>query len=164
MLYPLLGIAFNAKSKPSNTYIDQGKDGNSCFLLCVYETDYLDNEFYIFRNDVLMKHPLFSNLKVTIGKNILIFDLKSDFEQDFKFFLQGKYSKFSIRAKELIKDYYSNSDVATVMIDSHINPKPYHKAYADFLECSEELIENNFETLNPPDLLKEKLVYVSPMA
>jgi hypothetical protein len=90
--------------------------------------------------------------------------LKKEFEQDFKFFLQGKYSKFSKRSKSIIKDYYSSSDVAVVMIESHINPKPYHKAFAEFLECSLELIENNFETLNPPDLSKEKLIFTSPMA
>ena len=81
----------------------------------------------------------------------------SKFEEDFNLFLKGKYSKFSESSKKLIKQFYAHNINAAIAIDSHIYPEEFHELYANLYEVSEEVIRNNFETLTPPDMLKEKL-------
>jgi len=158
LLYPLLGMAMNTKFKPTNTYLEYGGEDNSCKLICLYEPGLLDPGYYSFRNEVLLNNQYFSELKILIGRNIIKFDLKPDFEKDYHHFLNGKYSKFSEKTKQIIAEYYSGNEISKVMIDSHLNPEEYHEAYADFLATSVELIKHNFETLTPPDLEKEALV------
>jgi hypothetical protein len=158
LLYPLLGMPINTKFKPTNTYLEYGGEDNSCKLICLYEPEKLDKDYYLFRNEVLLHNPYFSEMSILIGRNIFKFDLKPDFEKDYKHFLNGKYSKFSESTKQIIAKYYSDNEISKIVIDSHLNPEEYHEAYAEFLEASVELIQNNFETLTPPDLIKETLV------
>ena len=158
LLYPLLGIAIDTQFKPTNTYLEYGGEDDSCKLICVYNPDSLDKNYYVFRNEILLHNSYFSEMSILIGRNIVKFDLKSDFEKDYKHFLKGKYSKFSESTKQIISEYYSGNEISKIMIDSHLNPKEYHEAYADFLAVSIELIKHNFETLTPPDLEKETLV------
>ena len=159
LLYPLLGMAMrDTKFKPTNTNLEYGGEDNSCKLICLYEPELLDEDYYTFRNKVLLNNPYFCELKILIGRNIVKFDLKKDFEKDYNHFINGKYSKFSETTKQIIGNYYSGNEISKVMIDSHLNPEEYHQAYADFLATSVELIKHNFETLTPPDLEKEVLV------
>ena len=157
MLYPLLGLAFNTEFKPICTYTSyKGINHSDCKLICVYKTEH-DEAFYKFRNEVLKKNPYYESLILTLNTNIVIFNL-SEFRNDWNNFLLGKYSKFSVEAKLLIKQFYSHSDLASTVIESHIEPEEFHEIYAELYEVSKEVIVDNFETLTPPDLKKEELV------
>jgi hypothetical protein len=157
ILYPLLELTHTAEFKPVETYVSSPiNDTSDCVLVCIYKTENTQS-FYDFRNNVLNQHPLFISGVVTLDKNIIRFNLKDQFKEDFLVFLQGKYSKLSEKAKGLIKKHYQETEMGKLVIDTHLDPEAYHKHYADYFNVPIELIQNNFETLTPPDLELEQL-------
>jgi len=157
ILYPLLQIPITARYKPEVTYISSKKySTDDCVLICIYKSE-ATPEFYDFRNKELCAHPLYLEHQVKIGENIIVFNLKNDYQKDFALFLDGKYSKISSKTKKEITKYYSSNELGSVLLDTHLHPEAYHEYYANCFNVSVELIKNNFETLSPPDLEKEKL-------
>jgi ubiquinone/menaquinone biosynthesis C-methylase UbiE len=155
-LYPLLGLSFREPFKPENTFIEfrdevKKEDGK---LVCIYQPQYSE-EYYNYRNNVLLQHPLYEKMITTRDKNIIIFNLSTDFKDTYERFLEGQYSKFSPLAKELISDYYKESEIAAISIQSHLEPEEFHQMYADFLNVSVDLIAKRYETLSPPCMERE---------
>jgi hypothetical protein len=155
MLLPLLGL--DPKDlKPATTYIAYKNiiSLQDYKLICGYKRD--DDQYYDYRNNVLFKHPNYETLYRGLYTDYLVFDL-SEYKKDFDVFLTGKYSKLSKRAKTAIKEYYNKTRVAPILLDTHLNPEEYHEVYANEFKVDVETVKEAYETLSPPDLIKEHL-------
>lgn len=155
LLYPLLGIAFD-QIKPENTFVitDAAPEVKRP-LICAYKR-VPDENYYSFRNSVLYKHRLFKQMFRDLEYDYLIFDM-DEFATEYESFMKGKYSHFRGDRKETILQYYSNTRLGPVLIDTHLNPEHYHEFYADAFSTTLESIVDVHETLSPPDIKKETL-------
>jgi hypothetical protein len=153
MLYPLL--QFDKKSiRPKQTYLVYKNDVtlDNPAIVCKYER--VDKGYYEFRNkEVFLNKNFLLHLK-GIDYDYVVFTLK-DYAKDYQHFLDGEYSKFSPKTKEIILEGYNNTTIGPILIDTHLNPEKYHEIFADDLMSDVETIAEVYETLSPPDFEKE---------
>lgn len=157
MLFPILQLEHNL-IKPDNTYLaykDKVKIEDSC-LVCVYKRNYHDDAYFEYRENVLLKHDLFKELITTIDYDVIIFNL-IEYKKDIEKFVNGKYSTLSPKVKHLIKECYKETILGSLMMETHLNPEDYHEYYAKEYGVNLEFVKETYETLSPPDLIKEKL-------
>lgn len=88
-----------------------------CFLKIESEKDYEENCIFIlfnpknkesfktFLNELKTKNENFVEEIVIEDYNVLVFKIPKEFEEDYKKFLEGKYSKFSENAKSLFPKF-----------------------------------------------------------
>ena len=153
ILLPILGIKLS-EINPLKTYIAY-KDviSNKDYkLICEYKRD--NKDYYQYRNENLFKHPKFEKLYRGLFSDFLVFNLE-DYKKDYDYFISGKYSKLSKELKKKIKEFYSNSKIGPLLLDTHLNPEDYHEIYAKEFKVDVKYIKNTHETLTPPDLKKE---------
>jgi hypothetical protein len=159
-LYPLLRFKSGLLFVPTQTYVCWEhlitKDENK--FLCEYNVG-INEKFELFCNSYLKKHPLFYEyVQLDENKHLFIFDF-NQYKSDFKRFLDGKYSKFSLDTKITILDFFGNKGNISEYISLFLSPDSAHELYAKALNVSLEQIEDVFEVCSIPDLKKETLYF-----
>ena len=81
----------------------------------------------------------------------------SKFKHDLDMFKIGKYSKFTLKTKQKISDFFGDVGAIADYIQSYINPESYHETYAEHLGVALDTIEKVYELCSKPDLEKEDL-------
>lgn len=159
-LYPLLRFRAGLSFVPVQTYvcwehlitIDESK------FLCEYNVG-TSEKFELFSNSYLKKHPLFYEyVQLDEDRHLFIFDF-TRYKLDFKRFVDGKYSKFSLDAKITILDFFGNKGNISEYVSLFLSPNSAHKLYAEALDVSIKQIEEVFEVCSIPDLEKETLYF-----
>lgn len=160
-LYPILGSK-HSDIKPINTYITSNKE-HKYKLLCLFKLE--DNiEFIEFEKKYLLNNKLFEDyIQITETEGLYIFDL-SNYQEDFDSFLEGKYSRFSDKLKNRIKQYYGINSANYAFIETYLFPENFFALYARFLTVNQEdkpemfrLLTEVGELCSKPDLIKEHI-------
>ena len=159
MLYPLLKFKHDHLIRPKQTYLVSEIFKNEYLLkepniICAYERG--DENYYEYRNKIIFNNEYFVKHIPDLKFDYIVFDL-SEYSKDYTNFIKGKYSKFSIKAKEIILNSYGKTKIGAVLVDTHINPEKYHQLYADELKVDVGYLTKTHETLSPPDFEKETL-------
>jgi hypothetical protein len=159
-LYPLLRFRSGLSFVPVQTYIcwehvitaDENK------FMCEYNVGTTE-KFELFCNSYLKKHPLFHEyIQLDENRHLFIFDF-TKYKSDFKRFLDGQYSKFTLDSKIIILDFFGNKGNISEYISLFLSPDSAHKLYAEALDVSLKQIEEVFEVCSIPDLEKETLCF-----
>lgn len=159
-LYPLLRFRSGLSFVPVQTYVCWehliGVDENK--FLCEYNVG-ITEKFESFSNSYLKKHPLFYEyVQLDEDRHLFIFDF-TKYKSDFKKFIDGKYSKFSLDTKLIILDFFGNKGNISEYVNLFLSPNSAHKLYAEALDVSIKQIEEVFEVCSIPDLEKETLYF-----
>ena len=108
-LYPLLKLKRGISHVPIETYVswDGVYSTNDFKFLCVYHCE-RDDKFKKFESIYLRDHKMLENIiYLSEDRQLYIFDY-SKYKYDFRRFIEGKYSKFSIGTKNLILNFFGN--------------------------------------------------------
>ena len=157
-LYPLLKLKRGISHVPIETYIcwDGVYTIDDFKFLCVYHCE-RDDKFQKFESNHLINHKMLENvIELSDDKRIYIFNLY-DYKYDYRRFIEGKYSKFSLGTKNLILNFFGSIGNISEYINSFLDPAPYHEDYAEALQVSVESIQDVYEVCSIPDLKKETL-------
>ncbi len=100
----------------------------------------------------VQKHPDFLEYRTVDNREFLVYDIPEMWDRDFKYFLSGKYSRFSENAKTLIRDL---STLAYDVVDEYGNRKT--DAILMALDKNDVLREKWYEILGPVELPEELL-------
>jgi hypothetical protein len=134
-LYPLLEFKKKVKYRPEQTYIvwDGVYNKDARKLICVYKRED-SNEWRTFEREELVTHRMLDYcLPVDNDCIIYVFDFNI-YKDDFDNFLNGKYSKMSKHAKQILTSYYGIHTPEWVFIESYLFPESYFDKYAEILE------------------------------
>jgi len=159
LLYPLLGIKRGAVAVPEQTYLSWNTHLNpeDMKLITIYPLR-KDSEFLNFEKNVLLKHPRITDYVVLDNERLLItFDF-SDIKYDWKYFINGKYSKMNVKLKRQIRDHFDKNSGTYTYIESFLFPEKYFSLYAELLLVEESLLRDVGELCSPPNLEKENLI------
>ena len=164
-LYPLLSLRKGITHVPSETFIAWNNvyDALENKFLCLYSVDPEEIEkFKNFEFKFLKSHKLFeAYYQLDEETHLYVFDF-SPFKRDLEVFRKGKYSKFSVKTKDIISNFFGEVGTVSNYIQSYINPEEYHGTYADYLGVKIEAIQDVYELCSKPDLDKETLVDPEP--
>jgi hypothetical protein len=106
---------------------------------------------------VLLKHTRLSDyVKVDAEHAIFTFDF-SDYENEWRHFIAGKYSKIDDSVKRKILNYFEKHSGNHVYVESYLYPEKYVAKYAELLNVPVELLISVGELCDKPNLEKEKL-------
>jgi len=159
-LYPLLRFRSGLSFVPVQTYVcwEHVIAVNENKFLCEYNVGTTE-QFELFSNSYLKKHPLFHEyVQLDENRHLFIFDF-TNYKLDFKRFIDGKYSKFSLDTKIIILDFFGNKGNISEYVSLFLSPNSAHKLYAEALDVSLKQIEEVFEVCSIPDLEKETLYF-----
>jgi hypothetical protein len=163
-LYPLLKLKKGIDFVPEQTYIawDNIYDQSDFKFLCLYSAGEKDLKFNVFHEKHLKNHHLLeSYIYLGDDTHIYVFDY-SCFKHDFLSFIDGKYSKFSIKTKSTILNFFGNIGNISEYVKSFLNPELYHETYAEALEVDVKLIKEVWELCSLPDKEKETILLKIP--
>jgi hypothetical protein len=157
-LFPILGISKGTSVTPVGIYTSL--EGHYTFndhkLITTY---YLrdDSQFKTFEKTRLLGNKYYYDyLETSNNVGVYVFDL-SEYEKDWNYFLEGKYSSLSKDLKLIILSHYAKSKKNYVYVDSYLNPELYFDIYSKLLECTPDLLEKVGQLCDKPDLQKETL-------
>ena len=156
-LYPLLGFKKNIEFVPADTFIcwDEFINVLDYKFICVYKCE-MTLDFKNFETKYLKSHRLLKSYYNLADKQIYVFNFKS-YKYDFDQFINGHYSKFSLKSKDLILTYFSEYGKISEYIKSFLDPGNYHEIYAENLGVNINLIREVHEICSKPDFEKECL-------
>ena len=160
-LYPLLNIKKGIRHVPAETFVAWNNvyDLNDCKFLCLYAVKETE-QYRKFERSYLLNHKLFEEYhKLDDDLHLYVFDY-SEFKHDLEMFKLGRYSKFSIKTKEKISNFFGDVGTISEYIQSYIHPEGYHDFYAETLGVSLNTIGEVYELCSKPDLSKESLDFV----
>jgi hypothetical protein len=158
-LYPLLQIKKGIAHVPIQTYVawDNVYSPNDLKFFCEYKTK-KTRLFEKFAKDYLLGHPLFEEaIELNEDTQLFIYDF-SEYKTDFKKFLEGKYSQFTLDSKVNILDFFGNKELISGYVEGFLQPEGVHDEYAKTLAVNVENIQDIYEVCTPPDINKETLV------
>jgi hypothetical protein len=158
-IYPLLDIKRGSPSVPTETYISWKENYNSedIKLICLYKTTN-DPEYVKFENEVLLKHNrLHDYIVIDDTTSLFIFDF-SDMQNDWLYFIEGKYSKINDSIKKRILNYFNNNSANFIYVESYLFPNKFYEEYASILNVDIDLLISVGELCTKPDLEKETLL------
>ena len=81
----------------------------------------------------------------------------SRFKNDWKRFIDGKSSQFSLSTKVTILDYFDDKKTVNY-IQGFLSPEDVHEEYANKLNVKLDILQKVHEVCTAPDLEKEILV------
>jgi len=150
-LYPLLRFKKGIQYVPEETFISWKNkfDFDKCNFFCLYKIK-KRTSFRLFEIKHLTKHKFFSEVIYFEGYALYIFNLL-DYENDFFNFIDGRYSKFSLAAKQIISNFFSKKDTPD-RIKSYLYPDLFHELYATQLKVDIKIIEKTYELCDKPNL------------
>lgn len=157
-LYPLLKLKKGIDYVPSQTYVlwDKLYLPEDMKFMCLYNAE-ASTKYLRFEERYLKSHPLLeAHFILDDNRHVYIFDF-SQYKYDHKAFLEGKYSKFSLKSKEIIKEFFGTVGNISDYVLSFLYPDDYHEIYAESLGVDIKLIEDVYELCSPPDLKKETI-------
>jgi hypothetical protein len=157
-LYPLLEIK-RGSIVPTETYLSWGDSygPEDMKLVCIYKPEDTD-KYNNFEKNVLLKHTrLLDYVKVDSEHTIFTFDF-SDYENEWKHFIAGKYSMMDDSVKRKILNYFEKHSGNHVYVESYLYPEKYASKYAELLNVPVELLISVGELCDKPNLEKEKLL------
>jgi len=157
-LYPLLQIRKGVQYVPIETYLswDDKYHIKDCKFICLYSAKD-DEKFKRFEQVYLTKNKLFEEYyKPEEDLHLYVYDY-SKFKHDLDMFILGKYSKFTLKTKEKISNFFGDVGTIADYIQSYINPEGFHELYAEHLGVPLNTIEQVYELCSKPDLDKENL-------
>ncbi len=158
-LYPLLGIKRGSKIIPSETYIawnDKIKT-EDMKLVCLYHPN-KSNEYEKYEKEVLLKNTRLYDIKEIDEHNkVFIFDF-ADIKNDWKNFVNGKYSKISEDLQNIILEFFEKHSANYIYMKSYLKPHEYFEDYSKCLGVEPEMLALVGELCGKPDLEKETLI------
>tara|TARA_R100001440_G_scaffold73545_1_gene98189 strand:- start:951 stop:1532 length:582 start_codon:yes stop_codon:yes gene_type:complete len=158
-LYPLLKLKKGLPFVPRQTYIcwDNVYTPEDCRFFCEYKVKYTD-KFSKFIAEYLSRNIYFEDyIKLDDRQHLFIYDL-TKLKADYKRFIEGKYSQFSLDSKITILDFFSDDTKVADYVQGFLTPEDVHVDYAEFLDVSVETLERVHEICTPPNLEKETLI------
>ena len=158
-LYPLLGFKRGIKVVPSETYLawDPYYIPEDMKLVCLYHPN-KSNEYENYEKKHLLKHTRLCDVKEIDNHNkLFIFDF-ADLKDNWKYFLDGKYSKLDVELKGKIKVFFNVNSANYVYMSSYLYPESFFSNYADILDVDIEVLKSVGELCSKPDLEKETLI------
>lgn len=157
-LYPLLKLKKGIDFVPEQTYIawDGLYSPSDMKFMCLYNAK-MDVKYMAFEAKYLKKHPLLeAYFPLENDQHLYVFDY-SCYKYDYQTFINGKYSKFSIKVKQIIKEFFGTVGNISEYVLSFLDPEEYHEIYADALGVELELINKVYELCSTPNLEKETI-------
>ncbi len=158
-LYPLLKLGRGLTFVPKQTYIawENVYSSEDRMFMCEYHTTN-NKQFGDFVVEKFLSHPMFQDvLELEEKKQLVIFNLNK-LKFDYDYFIQGRYSRFSIDGKIKIQDFFGEDSKTGSYTRAFLSPAESHEEYADYFGVDEELIKEVYEICTPPDMKKETLV------
>ena len=159
-LYPLLDLGRGIKYVPKETYCawEDVYSTDDMMFLCVYKCK-LTLDFKKFANRHLIAHPLFrDHISLATNRQLFVFNFDK-YSHDYKNFLKGKYSQYSINGKISILEFFETAEEEQVQyIQGFLQPDEVHEAYAIDLNVDIELLEDVYEVCSAPNMEKEILI------
>lgn len=163
LLLPFTGIPREGTFKPSNTYLysvdEQLDDISNCYLIVTYDKN--NNPLYKeYEKQVLLKCENLVSCYITDNHYVYIFNV-IEWANEVYNFLEGKYSKFSDKAKLHILKWAGGSQLSRRKIEGftvHVAlcPEYYHEDIAKELGYSDtRYIKECWEMWSKPDIHKE---------
>ena len=156
-LYPLLGIKRGVSVVPVETYVSwKGYyTSEDMKLICVYDIR-KDDEYKFFEKNTLLLHNRLSDFVKIGSQAVLTFDF-SDLGDDWSHFIDGKYSKLSIKLKQKILDFFDKYSGNYAYMHSYLIPEKYFSNYSELLGVEPEMLIQVGELCTKPDMEKETL-------
>jgi hypothetical protein len=155
-LYPLLEFKKKTKHRPFQTYVtwEGVHDESARKLICVYKRENTDS-WRTFEKEELINHRMLDYCLPIDAENIIyVFDFNI-FKNDYDNFINGKYSKMSTRAKQLLTNYYGIHTPEWVFVESYVFPEAYFDKYAEILEIDVRELKKVGELCDKLDPEKE---------
>lgn len=155
-LYPLLKLKKGIDFVPEQTYVawDKLYSTEDIKFMCLYNAKRTD-KYQKFEQLYLKSHPLLeSYFQLDDEKHLYIFDF-IDYKYDYKAFIEGKYSKFSLKTRDIIKEFFGSVGRISDYVLSFLEPEEYHADYSEALGVDIKLIKQVHELCSPPDIEKE---------
>jgi hypothetical protein len=128
-------------------------ESTDCKLVCTFKST-SSRDFEMFVTDSLLSNPLYQQNFTVEDKEFYIFDF-INFDDDWDYFLKGKYSKLSNVMKKAIKGYYGEHSAEYDYIDSYLYPEKYFSLYAKLLDVDIRTLKETGELCDPYDPKKE---------
>lgn len=155
-LYPLLQFRKGLLYVPVESFIcwNPKYSMSDAKFLCLYVAERND-KFTFFEKDLLFSHPLFEKYYNLDNKHHLYIFNYQKYKNDVEHFKEGHYSKFDVKTKNIILNFFGNAGVIANHINTYLHPDKYHKLYSEELEVSLDIIVENHELCDKPDLIKE---------
>lgn len=156
-IYPLLDIKRGTFIIPNETYVNLNDTHSykDMKLICLYEMS--DTKNMNLNKEKLLKHNrLVEHIELDNNANLFIFDF-SDLIDDWKKFINGKYSKLDEKLKRKILNYFDKNSGNYAYIKSYLYPEDFFNDYAVLLNVDNEMLEKVGELCDKPDLEKETL-------
>jgi|TARA_B110000908_G_scaffold30768_1_gene36476 hypothetical protein len=163
-LYPLLKLKKGIDFVPEQTFFawEGVYKPEECKFLCLYNTK-LDNKFLKFELDYLNSHPLLEAcFRLDDCNQLYVFDM-IEYKHDLYAFIKGDYSKFSLKSKDSIEEFFGSVGNISKYVNTFLYPEDYHTDYAEFLDVELSVIEEVHELCTPPDQEKETLIQKVPL-
>ena len=156
-LYPLLGIKRGNSVVPIETYIswDGHYSSEDMKLICVYKIR-TDAEYKKFEKNILTKHTRLYDYCNNNDVTIFIFDF-SDLNEDWNYFINGKYSKFTSSLKNRILKFFDKHSGNYAYMQSYLSPEKHFEDYSIILNVDVDFLRSVGELCSKPDLEKENL-------
>jgi hypothetical protein len=79
-------------------------------------------------------------------------------ENDWLYFIEGKYSKIHASVKKRILNYFNNNSANFIYVESYLFPNKFYEEYANILNVNVDLLISVGELCTKPDLEKETLL------
>ena len=127
-LYPLLGIKRGSSVVPIETYISwEGHyTSEDMKLICRYKKR-TDTEYKNFEKNILTKHTRLYDYLTNNDELIFIFDF-SDLNEDWNYFITGKYSKFNSSLKNRILKFFDKHSGNYAYMQSYLMPEKHFES------------------------------------
>ena len=156
-LYPLLGIKRGSSVVPIETYISwEGHyTSEDMKLICRYKKR-TDTEYKNFEKNILTKHTRLYDYRNNNDVSIFVFDF-SDLNEDWNYFITGKYSKFNSSLKNRILKFFDKHSGNYAYMQSYLMPEKHFEDYSIILDVELDFLKKVGELCSKPDLEKENL-------
>lgn len=108
LLLDVLDVDLRFINMVENTYLfeESGKYDNCIFVEIIFAFD--NPEFIKFEHSLKDSYLFRDKIDIDSNKVIFIYDFPTDYMSEYLYYLEGKYSKFSKAAVDVILNYYRN--------------------------------------------------------
>ena len=154
-LYPLINLRKGSGFKPQETYViwDGVYRLRDVKLICTF-ANRQGRKLRNFETKYLIPNKLVDDVTYFDDGCVAVFNL-STYKEDFKYFIDGKYSKFTFETKEIINKHFTSRGKVNKYVDSYLFPNEYHQKYAEDLDVDLDIIKDTFELCDKPDIKLE---------
>ena len=154
-LFPLAGIPLHDEIKPLKSYliVPGLVELDSPELILEFEKSQELNQFL---NPIIARSSRLKKIDGLSERLYLHVDL-SQYDEQYKHFLQGKYSCFDPKVKQQILNFHTNNKANLAYIHSFLFPERYFAHYAKLFDVTEDVLREVGELIDKPNFLNETL-------